>query len=569
MSKNTNKKIATVALVATMVAQNIQPVLAVEEINTEISHAKDLIISEYIEGSSSNKAREIYNGTGKSVDLSNYKLELYTNGFTKVENTHHLSGTLEHDKTYVIVDPSANDEIKAKGDITSADSKITYYNGDDAIVLKNNEDVIDSIGKIGEDPGDSWTSNNVSTKDMTLVRKSSITQGDTNPSDDFDPSVEWEVYNKDYADNLGKHLMDAVHGGDTVAPTAELINKVETHNISDDLQVSIKAEDDRKVESVILYYRNVGEVEYKELLLSRFNDTYTAKITKDKLSTDGFEYYVVVSDGTNITTLSEDSSKPYRIEITNIDVDGPIISRVYPSNNYNTGDNLRPEIGAEFSDESGVSIDSIKLILDGNDITSKSIITENSIKYTPNNNLSEGKHTITLALEDKSSQKNQTVKEWSFYVGEQELNTYYGQIHSHTNLSDGLGDIDEAYDYARNEAKVDFLAVTDHSNWFDNDTAASMDDGSASEEWKLGQATANEKNENGKFVAMYGYEMTWSASTGGYGHMNTYNTPGFETRNNSLMTLTKYYETLKTQPQSISMFNHPGDLFGDFEGFAH
>ena len=569
MSKNTNKKIATVALVATMVAQNIQPVLAVEEINTEIPHAKDLIISEYIEGSSSNKAIEIYNGTGKSVDLSNYKLELYTNGSTKVGNTHHLSGTLEHDKTYVIVDPSANDEIKAKGDITSADSKITYYNGDDAIVLKNNEDVIDSIGKIGEDPGDSWTSNNVSTKDMTLVRKSSITQGDTNPSDDFDPSVEWEVYNKDYADNLGKHLMDAVHGGDTVAPTAELINKVETHNISDDLQVSIKAEDDRKVESVILYYRNVGEVEYKELLLSRFNDTYTAKITKDKLSTDGFEYYVVVSDGTNITTLSEDSSKPYRIEITNIDVDGPIISRVYPSNNYNTGDNLRPEIGAEFSDESGVSIDSIKLILDGNDITSKSIITENSIKYTPNNNLSEGKHTITLALEDKSSQKNQTVKEWSFYVGEQELNTYYGQIHSHTNLSDGLGDIDEAYDYARNEAKVDFLAVTDHSNWFDNDTAASMDDGSASEEWKLGQATANEKNENGKFVAMYGYEMTWSASTGGYGHMNTYNTPGFETRNNSLMTLTKYYETLKTQPQSISMFNHPGDLFGDFEGFAH
>ncbi|MBQ3420674.1 MAG: CehA/McbA family metallohydrolase, partial [Romboutsia sp.] len=200
---------------------------------------------------------------------------------------------------------------------------------------------------------------------------------------------------------------------------------------------------------------------------------------------------------------------------------------------------------------------------------SEATITENSIKYIPNSDLSEGKHTLAIALEDKSSQKNQTVKEWSFYVGEQEINTYYGQIHSHTNLSDGLGDIDEAYDYARNEAKVDFLAVTDHSNWFDNDTKASMADGSASEEWKLGQATADKKNENGKFVAMYGYEMTWSASTGGYGHMNTYNTPGFETRNNSLMTLTKYYETLKTQPQSISMFNHPGDLFGDFEGFAH
>ena len=278
MSKNTNKKIATVALVATMVTQNIQPVLAVENLNTELPKAKDLIISEYMEGSGSNKAIEIYNGTGKSVDLSKYKLEVYTNGSTKAQNTHQLSGTLEHDKTYVIVDSSANDEIKEKGNITSAESKVTYYNGDDAVVLKNNEDVIDSIGKIGEDPGDAWISNNVSTKDMTLVRKSSIAQGDTNTSDDFDPSVEWEAYNKDYADNLGKHLMDAVHGGDTLAPSAQLINKVESHNISDDLQISVKAEDDRKVESVILYYRNVGEVEYKELLLSRFNDTYTATI---------------------------------------------------------------------------------------------------------------------------------------------------------------------------------------------------------------------------------------------------------------------------------------------------
>lgn len=569
MSKNTNKKIATVALVATMATQNIKPVLAIEEVKTDISNAKDLIISEYIEGSGSNKAIEIYNGTGKSVDLSNYRLELYSNGSTKAGNTHQLTGTLEHDKTYVIVDPSANNDIKEKGNITSADSKITYYNGDDAIVLKNNDKVIDSIGKVGEDPGDAWIFNNVSTKDMTLIRKSSIEQGDTNPYDEFNPSVEWEAYNKDYAGNLGAHLMDVVHGGDIVAPTAELINKVKSHNISDDLLISIKAEDDRKVESVILYYKNVGESEYKELLLSRYNDIYTAKITKDKLSIDGFEYYAVVSDGINTTILSEDSSNPYKIEITNIDLDGPTVSKVYPSNNYNTGDNLKPKIGADFSDESGVNIDIVKLMLDGKEITSKATITENSIRYTPEVNLTKGRHELMLVLQDKSSQKNEKVKEWSFYVGKQDINTYYGQIHSHTNLSDGQGTVEEAYDYARNKAGVDFLAVTDHSNWLDNDTQASIADGSASEEWKLGHATANKKNDTGKFVAMYGYEMTWSASTGGYGHMNTYNTPGFETRNDSSMTLSKYYEKLKTQKQSISMFNHPGDLFGDFEGFAH
>ncbi len=40
----------------------------------------DLFISEYIEGSNFNKAIEIYNGTGSNVDLSNYTLELYSNG---------------------------------------------------------------------------------------------------------------------------------------------------------------------------------------------------------------------------------------------------------------------------------------------------------------------------------------------------------------------------------------------------------------------------------------------------------------------------------------------------------
>ena len=62
---------------------------------------------------------------------------------------------------------------------------------------------------------------------------------------------------------------------------------------------------------------------------------------------------------------------------------------------------------------------------------------------------------------------------------------------------------------------------------------ANIADGSASEEWKLGHQTADKYNSDGEFVAMYAYEMTWSGSTGGYGHMNTFNTPGFETRTNS------------------------------------
>ena len=567
MSKKTNKKIAAAAVVATMVTQNIQPLFALEEVNTELPMAKDLIISEYVEGSSNNKAIEIYNGTGETVNLSDYSVELYLNGSKEAGKSEILSGELKHDETYVIVNSQAGDILKSKADKLS--TSVTSYNGDDAIVLKHNDEVIDSVGKVGEDPGTAWENNGASTLDMTLIRKPSISEGDKNISDEFDPSSEWIACSKNTFENLGSHVMDVVHGADTVLPTGEVIEQIKSHNISDDLEIRVNASDDRRIDSVVLYYRNTGETEYKEMLLSKDNGVYVGIIEKAKLSTDGFEYYIGISDGTNTVNLPADKSNPYTITITDMDIEGPTISRVYPSHNYNTGSEAKPLIGADFKDRTGINTDSIKLTLDGVDITSKSTIAEDSIRYTPETDLSEGTHNLKLELEDSSDKKNKTTKEWSFYVGEEEINTYFGQIHSHTNLSDGLGDIDEAYDYARNKAKVDFLAVTDHSNWFDNESLANINDGSASEEWKLAQATANEKNDDGNFVAMYGYEMSWSASTGGYGHMNTYNTPGFETRTNSSMTLKKYYETLKTQPQSISMFNHPGETFGDFEGFAH
>ncbi len=180
--------------------------------------------------------------------------------------------------------------------------------------------------------------------------------------------------------------------------------------------------------------------------------------------------------------------------------------------------------------------------------------------------LENGTYKVKLQLADNAG--NKTEKEWTFKVADVARNLYYGQLHSHTNLSDGAGSIDDAYTHAREKAKVDFLAVTDHSNSFDNDTQANIADGSMSTKWQTGLNAADKYNEDHKFTAIYAYEMTWSAGTGKYGHMNTFNTEGFETRTNSAMNLRNYYETLKTQPQSISQFNHPGTTFGDFVDFG-
>lgn len=149
-----------------------------------------------------------------------------------------------------------------------------------------------------------------------------------------------------------------------------------------------------------------------------------------------------------------------------------------------------------------------------------------------------------------------------------DYNLYFGQLHSHTTNSDGTGSPDEAFNYAKNIAKVDFLAVTDHSNSFDNAAASSMADGSKSIEWGSGHATADSYTDS-SFVGIYAYEMTWSNGTG---HINTFNTPGFETRDNQIYKntdgLQQYYNVLKQYPASISQFNHPGTTFGDFNDFT-
>ena len=153
---------------------------------------------------------------------------------------------------------------------------------------------------------------------------------------------------------------------------------------------------------------------------------------------------------------------------------------------------------------------------------------------------------------------------------------YFGQLHAHTNISDGAGTVEEAFEHAAGVDNLDFLAVTDHSNSFDNESDASVDLGTdltnVSNEWKEGHQAAKDATTD-DFVGIYGFEMTWSD---GFGHINTFNTPGFESRSNSEFGnksgstegYQNYYDKLVEVEDSLSQFNHPGTTFGDFQDFA-
>lgn len=170
----------------------------------------DLYFSEYIEGSSNNKALEIYNSSSSAVNLSNYKVEMYFNGSNSAGLTINLTGSIPAQGVFVLAHGSANATILAVANQTNSAG---WYNGDDAVVLKNGNTIIDSIGQIGVDPGTEWGTGLTSTADNTLRRKTSITTGDANASNAFDPAVEWDGYAQDTFDHLGTYQGSSNGGG--------------------------------------------------------------------------------------------------------------------------------------------------------------------------------------------------------------------------------------------------------------------------------------------------------------------------------------------------------------------
>lgn len=786
--------------------------------------AEDLIISEYVEGSSNNKALEFYNGTGKPIELKDYTIEVYANGATAKTSVVNLDYNylLENGKTYVIANTGANDTVKSKAQQLNGSIN---FNGDDVVVLKKGDAVVDSVGKIGNPKGNNFAI------DVTLIRKKNITKGDINPNDDFDPKIEWDVKATDYFDDLGQHIMEAgapiediavtaismektqeisvgnsikltvnftpenatnkevswtssdenivtvegngkitgikagsaditaklvkdnsiaatckvtvkeapvndeitiaearnknngdiakvkgvvtfndrnqtlyiqdstgaiaisnnkskidlskalkekeilVEGtkdifnnldqlqatkievlGDKALPEPKVLtikavntgkyesefikvekaiidveNKtlkqgedilsiyfipsditVKTGDLVDtaavvgvykeviqiygssatfikieeedtvvpiinhtpiteagnesDLKITAKVTDDKKVDKVTLYYRVKGEIEYKSVEMVGVNGEYTGEINYTHLDLKGMEYYIEAFDGKNKATMPEDIKNPYGVIIKDVDTLGPEVFNITPADGSSVGINKKPEIKAYFKDKSLVNPLSIKLLVDGQDVTNLSVRDGQSISYIPSQELNDGIHMVKLIISDTKG--NVTEKEWRFFVGKEAVNYYFGQLHAHTNISDGKGTLDEAYTWARDNGKADYIAITDHSNWFDNDKAANINDGSMSKAWVNAHEVADKYNEEGKFTAIYGYEMTWSGSTGGWGHINTFNTKGFETRSNSSMNLKNYYDTIANQTQSISQLNHPGKTFGDFGDFG-
>ena len=263
-------------------------------------------------------------------------------------------------------------------------------------------------------------------------------------------------------------------------------------------------------------------------------------------------------------------------------VDEPSIGAVTPLKGSQTGSDKRPVISAEIINAG--ENPTLEMTVNGQRVNA--VYAGGKLTYTPAADMTDGRTNVSVTVtraDGKTASFN-----WFFTVGQAQYQLYFGQLHSHTQYSDGAGSLDAALDYVKNlpeSANVQFVAFTDHSNYFDT-TGAANPEGAlydmslatpySQETWnsyRSAVAAFNEANA-GSLVALAGFEMTWS---GGPGHINTFNTPGIVSRNNTTLNnktdyagMRAYYALLSQQEgaDSLSQFNHPGNTFGTFGDFA-
>ncbi|MGG5487681.1 lamin tail domain-containing protein [Gaetbulibacter sp. PBL-D1] len=146
---------------------------------TGFGQVTDLIISEYGEGTpGSAKYVEIYNGTGGTVNLSNYQLWKITNGGSWNEGTYNFTTSTLADGATIVI---ANNSTNTPG-ADEYNSGFCSWNGDDAVGLAKSGTLIDVVGTDGADPGTGWAvaGTNNATVDHTLTRKSTVCGPNTN-----------------------------------------------------------------------------------------------------------------------------------------------------------------------------------------------------------------------------------------------------------------------------------------------------------------------------------------------------------------------------------------------------
>ncbi len=112
---------------------------------------------------------------------------------------------------------------------------------------------------------------------------------------------------------------------------------------------------------------------------------------------------------------------------------------------------------------------------------------------------------------------------------------YWGETHTHTGMAEGQGSIGRSYRFAREDARLDFMGLSEHDIWLDD------------AEWQAMGRAARSNTEPGKFVAYLGYEWTLRRQWGGHHNVFFRSPDAARVGAQQAPTLTGLYEGLRAR----------------------
>ena len=275
----------------------------------------DLFLSEYAEGSGNNKYLEIYNGTGASVVLTNYQIAQAVNGGGwQYYHTFTTGTSIADGDVWVIATDQADASIQAAADEILPYPSVVHHNGNDArgLISISGTDTtwIDIIGDPNNDPGTGWDVAGVTngTQDHTLVRKSTVTSGNTDWSVSAGTTMdnsEWIVLDQDTWTYVGSHPHAELEG--PVPPTiSSIVIEPSSPTEADDVTVSAAITDDGTIASATLTY-NTGSTDADVTMSNTTGDTYTGAIPAQTAGIT-VTFSITAVDNDDSTTTSTESS---------------------------------------------------------------------------------------------------------------------------------------------------------------------------------------------------------------------------------------------------------------------
>lgn len=374
---------------------------------------------------------------------------------------------------------------------------------------------------------------------------------------------------------------------DTKPPLVTLRDTYANAKPGQDYTIAVSAEDNKGVKEVKITY-TIGSKTVSDQVMTFVpeNNEYRFVIKGNEIpmDADDFKFTVSATDVANNKTTTE--ARTVLIDAK------PQFVKVLPARNGSTGDIKNPLISVSLMNAGSKPEVKVTLKKEDKVLVNNQTMTagkEADVFEYQTGTLTDGLHKVTVNVKREDGVINTTT--WNFTVGTPKYRAFFGQLHGHTaEYSDGSGTLADGLNYLKSipaSEKVDFVSFTDHSHYFDSATAPNapeaMNDKSKMtpeslakwEKYLSSMQTFNEDNA-GTLLAFSGYEMTWS---GGPGHINTFNSNGLVSRNNTALNnktddagLKAYYEELikNTDPlANLSQFNHPGPTFKTFSDFAY